>query len=325
MHSFIYAAMLVVTTTLIGSPASAQEASYPARPINLVVGAAPGGPTDAVARLLADNMGRSMGATIVVVNKGGGGGVIASQYVAQQQPDGYTLLMGSISTHGINSTLYKNPGYDAIKDFSPISEVVSYPLVLLVNPKTVPSKNIKEFIAFARANSASLNRGSAGNGTSMHLAGELFNHVAGTSLNHVPYRGSAPAMKALLGGEIDVDFESPNVALAHIQAGTVRALGVTSPERSPLIPEIPAIAETLPSYHFNGWLGLLAPAGTPSRIVDRLHKEAVKALALPEVQGQLKLQAMQSVGSSPSEFQRFITEQIDSLGTIVRRSGASVD
>lgn len=315
--------VIMAASASLASQAVAQPAKYPARPISLVVGAAPGGPTDAVARLLGEQMSKSMGVPIVVVNKGGGGGVIASQFVAEKPADGYTLLMGSISTHGINSTLYKNLGYDAVNDFSPISEVVSYPLVLVVNPKKVSAKNIKEFIDYARKNSKTINRGSAGNGTSMHLAGELFNHVAGTNLNHVPYKGSAPAMQALIAGQIDVDFESMTVALAHIRSGTVRALGVTGSERSPLLPDVPTIAEALPSYHFSGWLGLLAPSGTPQEIIDRLHDETAKALSVPEVQQKLKLQAMQPKSSSPSEFKAFIAEQIESLGEIVRRSGAT--
>ncbi|NYT36478.1 tripartite tricarboxylate transporter substrate binding protein [Allopusillimonas soli] len=311
-------------TLLLGQPA-AHAQPYPSHAINLVVGAAPGGPTDAVARLLGKHMSKSMGVPVVVVNKGGGGGVIASEYVANQPADGYTLLMGSISTHGINTTLYRHLGYDAVKDFAPISEVVSYPLVLIVNPKTVPATTVKDFVAYVRKHADTLNRGSAGNGTSMHLAGELFNHVAGTNLNHVPYKGSAPAMQALLAGQIDIDFESMTVALSHIEAGSVRALGVTGTKRSPLLPDVPAIAETLPSYHFSGWLGLLAPDGTPEQAIDRIHAEAVKALANPEVRKKLEMQGMEAVGSSPAEFKAFIAEQIQSLGDIVRRSGATVD
>lgn len=319
-----FVGMFLAVVVLIGAPAEAKPNKYPTHAISIVVGAAAGGPTDAAARLLGEQMGKNMGVPFVVVNKGGGGGVIASQYVAAKPSDGYTLLMGSISTHGINSTLYENLGYDAINDFSPISEVVSYPLVLVVNKK-IPTANLKEFIDYAREHSGTLNRGSAGNGTSMHLAGELFNQIAGTTLNHVPYKGSAPAMQALLAGQIDIDFESLNVAIPHIRSGAIRALGVTSFERSPLLPDVPAIAEYLPTYHFSGWLGLLAPAGTSQEIIERLYKETEKALSAPAIKEQLMFQGMHPTSSSPSEFKSFIAEQIESLGEIVRRSGASVN
>lgn len=309
---------------LLSFSAVAQK-PYPSQPIHLIVGAAAGGPTDMVARLLGDEMSKSLGVPIVVQNKGGGGGVIAAKYVANMAPDGYTLLMGSISTHGINTTLYKHLGYDAVKDFAPISEVVSYPLVLLTNPATVPAKSVGEFIDFARENPNTIDLGSAGNGTSMHLAGELFKHVAGVTLNHIPYRGSAPAVQALLARQVDVDFESINVSLAHIQSGSLRALGVTGAERSPVLPDVPPIAETLPGYEFNGWLGLVAPAGTPPEIIERLHQSTVTALAVPALREKLLAQAVQPVGSSPQEFSAFIKDQIVVLGKIVRSSGAEVD
>lgn len=324
MWTFTRRTALTAALATLAWAAAAQD-GYPSRPVTIVVGAAPGGPTDIVARLLAERMARNMNATFVVENRGGGGGVIAAQLVAQAQPDGYTLLMGSVSTHGINPTLYKKLGYDAIKDFAPISEVVSYPVVLVVNPTKVPVKNVAEYLDFARKNPGKLNRASAGNGTSMHLAGELFESMAGTKTNHVPFKGSAPAVMAMLSGDGDVDFESIPVALPHIQSGKLRALGVSSSKRSSVMKDVPTIAETLPGYELNGWLGLLAPARTPPAIVERLSREAAKALADPELRKKLLDQAVEPVGSTPSEFAIFIRNEISKLGEVVRASGATVD
>ncbi|VTU22301.1 Argininosuccinate lyase [Variovorax sp. PBS-H4] len=304
-------------------PAPAQDA-YPNKPVRLVVGAAAGGPTDIVARLLGERMGKSMGTTFVVENRGGGGGVIASETVARAPADGYTILMGSISTHGINPSLYKKLNYDAIKDFTPISEVVSYPMVVVVNP-AVPVRNVPELVAYAKKPGKGLSRGSAGNGTSMHLAGELFDTAAAIKTVHVPYKGSAPAVAALVGGDIDVSFESIPVALPQVKAGKLRAIAVTSNKRSPVMPDVPTVAETVPGYGFEGWLGLLAPAGTPQPIIDKLHREAAKALADPDLRQKLLDNVMLPVGSSPKEFEAFIRSEIDKLAVVVRSAGATVD
>lgn len=317
-------ALVAAASALLAGPAAAQ-ADYPARPITIVVGAAPGGPTDLVARLLAGQMSRNMKHTFVVENRGGGGGVIAGNFVAQAAPDGYTLLMGSVSTHGINPTLYKKLGYDAIKDFTPISAVVSYPVVMVVNPRKVPVNSVAEYIAYARKHPDKLNRASAGNGTSMHLAGELFERMSGTKTTHVPFKGSAPAVTAMLAGDADVDFESIPVALPHIESGKLRALGVSGATRSPVLKDVPAIAETVPGYKMVGWLGLLAPAHTPPAIVERLAQEAQKALADPEVRRNLIDRAVEPMSSNPAEFAAFIRSEIAMLGDVVRASGASVD
>ncbi len=316
---FVAASLACFTSTV------AAQAAYPNRPITLVVGAAPGGPTDLVARMLSERMAQNMGATFVVQNRGGGGGVIAAQSVAQAAADGYTLLMGSVSTHGINPTLYKRLSYDAIADFAPISAVVSYPVVMVVNPNRVPATTVAEYIQQARSQPGKLNRASAGNGTSMHLAGELFEHMAGTKTNHVPFRGSAPAVMAMLSGDADVNFESIPVALPHIQSGRLRALGVSSLQRSSVLKDVPAIAETVPGYEIVGWLGLLAPAGTPTAVLDLLAAEAKKALADPQLRQKLLDQAVDPLGTTPAEFSSFIRTEITKLGKIVTASGASVD
>lgn len=309
---------------LLAAVAHAQEA-YPTRPITMVVGAAPGGPTDIVARLLAARMAENMKATIVVENRGGGGGVIASQTVAKAAPDGYTLLMGSVSTHGINPSLYKKLGYDAVRDFQPISQVVSYPVVMVVNPDKVPARTVAEYIDYARARPGKLNRASAGIGTSMHLAGELFDRMAGLQTAHVPFKGSAPAVVAMIGGEADVDFESIPVALPHIETGRLRALGISSTTPSPVLKGVPPISATVPGYELTGWLGLLAPAKTPAPVVEQLAREVARALAEPAVQQSLLDQAVTPSPSSPAAFTAFIDTQIRKLGEVVLASGATAD
>ena len=305
-------------------PALAQN-SYPSKPVRIIVGAAPGGPTDLVARLLGEKLSQSTGVPFIVENRGGGGGVIASETVARAEPDGYTILMGSVSTHGINPALYRKLNYDALADFEPITQVVSYPLVLIVNPATVPATNMAEFLSYVRKHPGKVNRGSAGNGTSMHIAGELFNSLAGTRMTHVPYRGSAPAVAALLAGQIDVDFESIPVAMPHVESGKLRALAVTSAKRFESMPDIPTVAETLPGYAFTGWLGLLAPAGTPKAVIEILHRKTAAALQDTDVKEKLLAQVMQPVGDTPESFGRFIRSEIDKLGAVVRESGATVD
>lgn len=316
--------ILLAGAGVLAGPAVAQD-DYPARPVHIVVGAAPGGPTDLVARLLGDKLSQSMGVPFIVENRGGGGGVIASETVARAEPDGYTLLMGTVSTHGINPTLYRKLSYDALKDFAPISLAVTYPLVLAVNPAVVPVSNMAEFLAYVRGHPDKVNRGSAGNGTSMHIAGELFNSLAGTRMTHVPYRGSAPAVAALLAGQVGVDFESIPVVMPHVESGKLRALAVTSAKRFESMPDIPTVAEALPGYEFVGWLGLVAPAGTPRPVIDKLSRKIAAALQDKEVKAKLLAQVMQPVGDTPEAFGRFIRSEIDKLGAVVRASGATVD
>ena len=323
MHALLRLIVFTSAAALAG-PAPAQN-GYPAKPVRIVVGAAPGGPTDLVARLLGDKLSQSMGVPFIVENRGGGGGVIAAETVARAEPDGYTLLMGTVSTHGINPTLYRKLGYDAVKDFTPISLAVTYPLVLAINPATVPVANMTEFLAYVRQHPGKVNRGSAGNGTSMHIAGELFNSLAGTSMTHVPYRGSAPTVAALLAGQIGVDFESIPVVMPHVESGKLRALAVTSAKRFESMPDVPTVAETLPGYEFVGWLGLVAPAGTPQPIVETLSRKIALALRDKEVKAKLLAQVMQPVGDTPEEFGRFIRSEIAKLGAVVRGSGATVD
>lgn len=304
------------------SAAGAAEA-YPSKPIRFVVPAAAGGPTEIVTRLLAERMTQSMGVTVIVEAKPGAGGNIGADAVAKAAPDGYTILMGTIGTNAINQTLYKAMPFQPLKDFTAVTQVVSYPLVVVVNPK-LPIHSVADLIAYAKAHPGKLNRASGGSGTSMHMSGELFNEMAGVQMQHIPYKGSLPALTDVIGGQADLAFDSLVIAQPLIKAGKLRAIAVTGPERSPAAPDIPAVAETLPGYAMTSWIGVFAPAGTPRPIVERLQQEIARALADPRVREQLQSQAADPVASSPDDFARFTADETEKWAPVVKASGASV-
>ncbi|OAE65203.1 LacI family transcriptional regulator [Achromobacter insolitus] len=304
------------------SAAGAAEA-YPSKPIRFVVPAAAGGPTEIVTRLLAERMTQSMGVSVIVEAKPGAGGNIGADAVAKSAPDGYTILMGTIGTNAINQTLYKSMPFQPLKDFTAVTQVVSYPLVVVVNPK-LPIYSVADLIAYARANPGKLNRASGGSGTSMHMSGELFNEMAGVQMQHIPYKGSLPALTDVIGGQADLAFDSLVIAQPLIKAGKLRAIAVTGPKRSPAAPDIPTVAETVPGYAMTSWIGVFAPAGTPRPIVDRLQQEIARALADPRVREQLVSQAADPVASKPDDFARFTADETEKWAPVVKASGASV-
>ena len=304
------------------SAAGAAEA-YPSKPIRFVVPAAAGGPTEIVTRLLAERMTQSMGVSVIVEAKPGAGGNIGADAVAKSAPDGYTILMGTIGTNAINQTLYKSMPFQPLKDFTAVTQVVSYPLVVVVNPK-LPIYSVADLIAYARANPGKLNRASGGSGTSMHMSGELFNEMAGVQMQHIPYKGSLPALTDVIGGQADLAFDSLVIAQPLIKAGKLRAIAVTGPKRSPAAPDIPTVAETVPGYAMTSWIGVFAPAGTPRPIVDRLQQEIARALADPRVREQLVSQAADPVASKPDDFARFTADETEKWAPVVKGSGASV-
>jgi len=319
MKPFLYYALSILLAT---SPVhAAQSGHFPSRPIHIIVGAAAGGITDLTARIVASRISKTLGVPVLTVNQPGAGGSIAATAAAHATPDGYTLLMGSISTHGANPSLYKNLAYDPVKDFSPVSEVVSYPLVVVTNPKKIPAHTLAQLIQYAKNHPRKLNRGSAGVGTSMHLSGELFNSMAGIKINHIPYKGSAPAMADLLSGQIDLDFEALETALPYIRSGRLRALAVTSRKRNPLLPDVPAIDETLKGYDFSGWIGLLAPAGTPQPAIAALNAAIVQALRDPEVVAKLQSQGAVPEPGTPAQFSAYIKGQIAKLHSVIVSAG----
>lgn len=313
----------LVGVALLSQPVLAQD--YPTRPIRFVVPAAAGGPTEITARLIADKMSVTLGQPVVVEARPGGGGNIGADVVAKAAPDGYTILMATIGTHAINQTLYKKLTYDPVKDFTPISQVVQYPLVLVVNP-AVQATSVKELIDYAKANPGKLNRASGGNGTSMHLSGELFVHQAGVNMPHVPYKGSAPALNDLIGNHVQVMFDSLITALPLVQAGKLRALAVTGEKRSPVTPDLPTVSEAgVKGYNAQGWIGVVAPANTPAPIVDKLQKAIAAALNDPDVKSRLTAQAAEVVASTPAEFAAFIKRETEKWAQAVRGANLSID
>ncbi|CAG2152664.1 Bug family tripartite tricarboxylate transporter substrate binding protein [Cupriavidus numazuensis] len=314
---------------LLSQPVLAAD-PYPNKPIRLVVPFAAGGTTDILARAVAAELAKLPGWNMVVDNKPGAGGNIGADIVAKSAPDGYTLLMGTVGTHGINQSLYGKLPFDPIKDFAPITEVAAVPNVLVINPAFAQQNkisNVRDLIAYARANPGKLNMASSGNGTSIHLAGELFKTQTRTYMVHFPYKGSGPALTDLTGGTMQVMFDNLPSSMALIKAGKLKALAVTSAKPSPALPDVPTIAAAanLPSYEASSWFGLLAPAGTPPDIINRLQHEVAKALGSPAVRERLQAQGAEPVGNTPEQFAALIRSETAKWAQVVKASGAKVD
>lgn len=304
-------------------PAAAQD--FPRRAITLIVPHSAGGTSDILARTVASEVGKTLGQTIVVDNKGGANGSIAAKAVATAAPDGYTLLLATASTHGINPSLYKKLQYDAMKDFTPVTLLATVPNVLVVN-KQVKATNVQELIAEIKAGGNAFNMASAGAGTPGHLAGEMFKQRTGLEFVHVPYKGGSPALADLIGGQVQFLFTTIPGALPHIKAGTLRALAVTSPRRSPALPELPTMAESgLPGFQAISWHGIVAPAGTPPAVVDTLNQAFSKALAAPEVRQRLMEEGAEAAAINTGEFGAFIQSEIAAWAEAVKASGASAN
>jgi len=328
MKPLLFARVLrafVFSLSLAAGIAHAADPSWPTRPIHFVVPYPPGGPLDTVARLTAQKVSADLGQPIVVDNKPGAGGNIGAEFVARAAPDGYTLLLGAVATHAINPTLYRSIPYDAQRDFEPVTQLASTPNVLIVNP-SLPVKDVREFIAYAKAHPGALNFGSGSTGSAGHLAGELFKRMAGIEMTHVPYKGAAPAMQDLVAGQVQVMFDNLASALTQIKAGRVRALAVTTAQRTQLAPDLPTIAESgLPGFDINTWFGVFAPGGTPAPIVDRLHDELAHALADPDVRAAMVKLGAEPVGSTPAQFAAYIRSEAAKYARVIKASGARVD
>jgi tripartite-type tricarboxylate transporter receptor subunit TctC len=306
---------LALIVTSCGSP-SAQE-SWPNRPIKLVVPLTAGGGVDMMARLTAQHLGDQLGQQVVVENQGGAGGTIAANQVARSRPDGYTLIFQSVSAAVVNALVYKNLPYDPIKDLIPVTLAGSFPLVLVANPD-VPAKDFGELIALLKANPGKYSYGSSGVGTMPHLAGELFKSMAGVDIVHVPYRGNSAIMADLFAGRVSFMFDGPPTQLGNIQGGKVRALAITTAERSPVLPAVPPVADTLPGYAIPFWTAIFAPANTPREIVERIAAETRKAMQHPDVLRRYGEIGVTGIGSSPQELDRFWRQQLDYLGQVVK-------
>jgi len=320
-----YALIAAAAALAWGAPLHAQAQAYPSKPVRIVVGFPPGGPTDIVSRVLAPRLSESLGQSVIVENRGGAGGVIATAQVAKAPPDGYTLLMGTIGGIAVAMSLQSKRGYDTLRDFAPITQAVTVTSILVVHP-TVPAKNVKELLAIARAKPGGLNYASSGNGTVTHLAGELLKLMGKVDITHVPFKGGAPALTALISGEVDMSYENSLIVTPHIKSGRVKALAVTGAKRSQLMPELPTIAEAgLKGYNASGWYGLFVPAATPKPIVARLNQEAVQALRMPDVVRTLSSQGAEPVGSTPEEFGAFVRSEIEKWANVVKAAKMKTD
>ncbi|WP_295642761.1 tripartite tricarboxylate transporter substrate binding protein [uncultured Methylibium sp.] len=320
-----------VLALLAAAPAGLHaQAAWPAKPVRIVVPFAAGGTTDILARALAPELQKAFGQAFVVDNKPGAGGNVGAAEVARSAADGHTLLMGTVGTHGINAALYPKLPYDPIKDFVPVSLVAAVPNVLVMNPAKAEQLGIKgvpDLIKYAKANPGKLNMASSGNGTSIHLSGELFKSMTGSFMVHFPYRGSGPALLDLIGGTMDLMFDNLPSAMPQIRAGKLKALAVTSAERSQALPDLPTIAEAGPvkGYEASSWFGLLAPAGTPMDIVTRLQQETAKALGAPALKERLLSQGAIPSGNTSAEFAKLIDSETKKWAQVVKVSGAKVD
>ena len=315
---------VIVAYAMALTPALAAE-PFPAKPAHLVVPFPPGGPLDAIGRAIAQKLTEAWGQGVVVENKPGAGGNIGADYVAKSAPDGYTVVMGALSTHAVNPSLYAKMPYDAQKDFAPITLVAVTPNVLVVNP-SLPVHSVKELIEYAKANPGKLSFGSGSNGSAGHLAGELFKVDTGTDMVHVPYKGAAPAMQALLAGDTQLMFDNLASAMAQVKAGQLRALAVTTAQRSKLAPDLPTMAEAgVPGFDISTWFGLLAPAGTPPAVIEKWNVDVTKILSAPEMRERLAAQGAEAAPDSPAEFAQFIARELAKYGPIVKASGAKVD
>jgi tripartite-type tricarboxylate transporter receptor subunit TctC len=307
----------------VASPALPQD--YPSRPIRMIVPFPAGGTADLLARQIGQTMGEALRQQVVIENRTGAGGNIGADLAAKAKPDGYTLLMGTVSTHAINPNLYPNMPYDPVKDFAPVAMVARMPNLLVLHP-SVPAANVAELIALAKARPGTLAFASAGNGTTQHLAGELFKKMADVDMIHVPYKGNAPAVTDLVGGQVQVMFDNIPVSLQQVRAGKLRALAVTGPARSPVLPQLPTVAEAaLPGYNITSWFGLYAPSGTSPQIIERLNREANKALASEPIRRRLTDQGIEPAGGTPGQFAEFMRTELVKWGKIVRESGARVE
>lgn len=303
---------------------SAGAQPYPAKPVRMVVPFPPGGPTDVVARLMAPKMAEALGQQVIIDNRGGAGGAIGTEQVAKSAPDGYTLVMGTIGGLAVAKSLNPKLGYDTLRDLAPITQSVTVTSVLVTHP-SVPAKNVRELLALAKSSGKKLNYASSGNGTITHLAGELLKLMAKVDITHVAYKGGAPALVALVSGEVDLSYENSLIITPHIKSGKVRGLAVTGAKRSALLPELPTIGETLKGYSASGWYGLLAPAATPKPVIARLHAEAVKALRAPDVVDKLSGQGAEPVASSPEEFAAFIRSETEKWANLVKAANMRTD
>ena len=324
MVRFAKMVALLFAFGVLSAQAAVSAQPFPIKPLHLVVPFPPGAGTDMFARVIAAKLGESLGQPVVVENKPGAGATIGTEFVAKSAPDGYTLLIPTAS-HAINPSVYSRLPYDTLKDFVNVTEVATVPIVLVVHP-SVPVQSVKELVDFAKARPGELNMGSSSNGTIFHLAGELFKSMAGIDMVHVPFNGGGPALMALLGGQVNVLFETSLTVQPYAKAGKLRILAVGSARRAPGLPDVPTLAESgLPGFSAENWYGVYAPAGTPHEIVMKLNHEIVRVLNLPDVKERFASQGADLIGNTPEQHTAFLKAEMDKWKGIVRLSHATVD
>ena len=316
---------LVAGASLAAISTLAAAQAWPSKPIKYVVPFAAGGTTDILARTISEKLSVALGQPVVVENKPGAGGGVGAAEVAKAAPDGYTIMGGTISTHAINASLYKSLPYDPVKDFAAITLIARVPNMLVIN-NDIPAKNVAELVALMKANPGKWSFASSGNGTSQHLSGELFKGMAGVEMQHIPYKGSPPALTDVMGGQVNMTFDNITTAWTLAKSGKLRALAVTTAKRSPVAPDVPTLAESgLPGYEVGSWQGVFAPAGTPPEIVRRLNTEIVRIINSPDVQKKLLELGAEPVGNSSEEFAALVKTEVVKWGDVVKKSGAKVD
>ena len=322
----LFTPLLLAVAAIAAAPAALAADAYPSRPVTLVVPFPPGGPTDALARRLAEKLKQPLGQTVIVENRAGAGGNIGSEYVATAKPDGYTILFGTSGPLAINVSLYKNQGYNPETSFAPIIRIGHLPNILVVNP-SVPATNAQELIAYAKKNPDKLSYASSGNGASSHLAGILFNQMAGTRIMHIPYKGTGPALNDLLGGQVSMSFTDILTALPYIKAGKLRAIGLASARRSEALPDLPTLSEQgLSGYDVSVFFGIVAPKATPAETVAKLNQAFQAALSDPAIEQTLRNQGIvRAQDQTPQGLSRFITTEVPKWRTLIKSANVSID
>jgi tripartite-type tricarboxylate transporter receptor subunit TctC len=317
--------LAAVLLAALAMPLAAQAQGWPTKQaIKFIVVYPPGGASDVTARLIGAKLGEILGQNVVIENKPGANGIIATEFVAKSAPDGYTMLMANLGPNALNPVVYKKLPYDAIKDFQGVTLTTTVPQVVVVNP-SLPVKSIPELIAYAKANPGKVSFGSAGQGASNHLSGELLNALGGIKMQHVPYKGDAPSIVDLIGGSIHVALPTTVAGLPHVRSGKLRAIGVTSAKRLDTLPDVAAVAETLPGYEAVSWGGVMVPAGTPPEIVKRLNTEINRILKMPDVAAKLEGLGAIIVGSTPEEFDKYVKDEIAKWGKVARDNNIALD
>lgn len=314
---------LIAGLTLAAFCGVATAQNYPAKTVRMVVGYPPGGPTDLIARIVSQKLSESWGQQVIVDNRPGASGMIGAELTVRAAPDGYTLLMVPV-TYAVTPSLYPKMTYDAAKDLAPVAQVAAAPFILVVHP-TLPVKTVKDLIALARSRPAQLNYASASTGGMPHLAGELFNTMTGVKMIHIPYKGAAPATTDLLAGQVQLMFNNMLSAMPQVKNGRLRAIAVTSTKRSAAVPELPAIAETVPGYEASGWYAALAPAAMPRELIAKINSDMNRIMKMPDVMQRLAGDGVEAVGTTPEQFGTYLRSEIAKWGKVVQTSGAKAD